>query len=149
MDGSYHSDNLANHCRIAAEHFQGGCKDKKAKGDIQKLVKACYNIAVITASLRLRCSSLCCSLSASFLASVSSFVLCSGSLAPSSFLWSSVSLCCCFLCCFRSSSCYLASRSCVCVCVCVCVYVYVCVCVCVCVCMCVWERERESMYAYT
>ena len=44
LDGSYHSENLANHCRICGTAFPRGCKDKKAKKDLQKLVKACYNI---------------------------------------------------------------------------------------------------------
>ena len=46
MDSSYHSENLANHCRICGSPFPRGCKDMKAKGDIQILVKACYNIDV-------------------------------------------------------------------------------------------------------
>ena len=37
---------MVNHCRICGTSFPRGCKDKKAKGTIQTLIKACYNIDV-------------------------------------------------------------------------------------------------------
>jgi len=46
MDCNYHNENLINYCRICGTQFHRGCKDKKAKRDIQKLVETCYNVDV-------------------------------------------------------------------------------------------------------